>query len=270
MAKMDDQSWRRAKRKMEEKARLYSALKRGDVEDEGERYGVDFDRKWAERREKGEISGDEDDETDESDGEEEEQVEYTDEFGRTRTGTRADAARAQRQQNTGAAAVDESDRFTARPVQPKSGIIYGDTIQVDAFNPDEATTVMMEELAARRDRDLTPPEATHYDADWEIRTKGTGFFKFAKGEEERKTQMENLEKERVETERVRREREGGEDGVGVAGEVLVETEKERRKREIEERRKMIQQKRGKMQADKFLQELGGEIVGKGDRQGGDT
>lgn len=252
---------------MEEKARLYAALKRGDVEDEGERYGVDFDRKWAERDEKGGNGSEEEEEDDgEDSGEEEEQVQYEDEFGRTRTGTRAEAARIERQRKAGVTAAEEADRYTARPAAPKSGIIYGDTIQAAAFNPDEVITAQMEELAARRDRELTPPEATHYDADWEIRSKGTGFFKFAKTEEERKEQMENLEKERLETERVRREKEAArtssEDG-GIR-EVAGKTEKDRRRREIEERRKMLQQKRGKMQADRFLQDLGGEMAEKGD------
>ena len=49
----DEVAWKRTKRRMEEKARLYDALKRGDVEDIDDRYGVDFDRKWAEQQEKG-------------------------------------------------------------------------------------------------------------------------------------------------------------------------------------------------------------------------
>ena len=52
---LDSNTWERSKRKMEEKARLYAAMKRGDVEDTDERYAVDFDRKWAEARDAGEA-----------------------------------------------------------------------------------------------------------------------------------------------------------------------------------------------------------------------
>ena len=92
---LDKGVWERSKRKMEEKARLYAAMKRGDVEDADERYAVDFDAKWAEARAAGKE--DEDDEDDYSAGEDEEQVEYVDELGRTRTGTRLDALRAKQE-----------------------------------------------------------------------------------------------------------------------------------------------------------------------------
>ncbi|KAI7171255.1 hypothetical protein KC352_g24961, partial [Hortaea werneckii] len=46
---LDLNTWERSKRKMEEKARLYAAMKRGDVEDVDEKYAVDFDKKWTDR-----------------------------------------------------------------------------------------------------------------------------------------------------------------------------------------------------------------------------
>lgn len=200
---LDAEVWKRSRRRMQEKARLYAAMKRGDVEDEEGRFAVDFDRMWAERY------GDLDEEDDGDDSEEEEgdgdgeEVEYEDEFGRTRRGTRAEAARAARvlrgQRDLA------GDRFTARPTAP-AGVIYGDTIQHQAFNPDEKVELQMEELAKKRDRSLTPPPDVHFDATREVRQKGTGFFQFSEDAEERKKQMEELERERLETEKVRRQK----------------------------------------------------------------
>ena len=222
---------------MEEKARIYAAMKRGDVEDLDERYAVDFDKKWAEKDDKADDSEQDDDSADEA----EEVIEYTDEFGRTRTGTRFDAARVQRQQ---AARSDlASDRFTARPPAP-TNIIYGDTIQTSAFNPDISVEQQMEELAAKRDKSLTPPPDEHFNSRAEVRTKGTGFFTFSDDQAERKRQMEGLEAERAETERRRQE---------------SKSKVDERKAQIEARKREIAQKRGKRKADEFLEELGVEM-----------
>lgn len=226
---------------------MYAAMKRGDVEDLDERHMVDFDRKWAEAEERGEASkfydtssGEEDDAS-----EDEEMVEYIDEFGRTRRGTRAEAARSERIQNAKAAGADAADRFTARPSAP-SNIIYGDLIQHSAFNPDEPVAQQMAELAAKRDKSLTPPPETHFDARKEIRQKGQGFFQFSADEEERKRQMAELERERMETEQRRKEN---------------QDRKEKRRREVEERKRTILKKRGQKQADRFMENLMSELNG---------
>ena len=232
---------------MEEKARLYAAMKRGDyvppggdkTRDEGSL--VDFDRKWAENERRGEgntyeTSSDDDDEDGASD---EELVDYEDEFGRQRRGTRAEAAREERRKNTQAHIAEEPDRFSARPSQP-SQLIYGDTVQAAAFNPDEPIAEQMEDLAKKRDRSVTPPEEVHYDANGEVRSKGVGFYGFSKDKETRKKEMEALERERAETERAKRER---------------EAKRDKRKKEIEERRRAIRAKRGEKQAEMFLEGL---------------
>ena len=238
---LDRGIWERSKRKMEEKARLYAAMKRGDIEDVDEKYGVDFDKKWAEAHEGDQQAASDDDAG--SDGDEDNEiVEYTDEFGRTRTGTRASAARIQRMERSKADLA--GDRFTARPSAP-TNIIRGDTIQHQAFNPDEVVFGQMEELAKKRDKSLTPPREAHFDSTKEVRTHGTGFFQFSEDAEERRRQMEGLEEERAETERRRNERQ----------EKLDE-----RKRQIEERRKELQSRRGKRKADDFLDELGEELA----------
>jgi hypothetical protein len=142
--------------------------------------------------------------------------------------------------------AEELDRMSARPAMP-SNLIYGDTVQTEAFRPEEEVVGKMEEIARKRDRSLTPPEMKHYEADKEFRIKGVGFYSFSKDEKLRGKEMEALEKERLDTEKVRRER---------------EEKKEARKREIEERRRAIGEKRAKKQADNFLDSLMPDLVGK--------
>lgn len=251
-APLDRAIWERSQRKMEEKSRLYAAMKRGDVEDVDDRYAIDFDRKWAEASRDG--HDDELEEVDESDAGSDvgmggkggdlhnKTIEFIDEFGRTRTGSAADAARAKRavlgQEDL------QGDRFTARPTAPVN-VIYGDTIQHDAFNPDETRSALMEELAKKRDKSLTPPPAEHFDANREIRTKGTGFFQFSSDQEERERQMAELTRERNETERKRQER---------------VDRLEDRKRQIQARRADLNERRGKRKADDFLNDLSAEMV----------
>ncbi|KAH8903054.1 hypothetical protein BR93DRAFT_961890 [Coniochaeta sp. PMI_546] len=254
-----------ARRKMEEKARLYAAMKRGDYVPgrEGEAAPlVDFDRKWAESQGGGasrpdSASEDEDDDHDGSSSEEdddekkkpEETVEYEDEFGRLRTATRSEYERYRRRLARGLHASAELEVMSARPAAP-SNIIYGPTVQAEAFVAEDEDR--MEELARKRDRSATPPEARHYDAQAEIRNRGTGFYAFSKDEERRREEMEGLKAERERTERVRQERE----------EKIAQ-----RKREVEERRREIAERRAKKMADNFLNGLEKKLLAKGEGGG---
>ena len=242
---VDAATLHRSKRKMEEKARLYASMKRGDyvppkdgrVNKEAEGL-VDFDRKWAEQNE----GKDEDTSSDDYDDYEgkidaaQEMVEYEDEFGRMRKGTKAEAAKLLRQRNAAAFAREELSSFSARPERPQN-LIVGDAIQSAAFNPDEPIAAQMETLARKRDRSMTPPEEVHYDASKEVRSKGVGFYQFSRDAEGRNQEMESLERERGETEKLQKER---------------EERKEKKKRDMDERRRLIAEKRGKKMADEFL------------------
>lgn len=229
----------RATRRMEQKAQLYAAMKRGDyVPKEKEAAPlVDFDRKWAEGVEEGKedysTSSDDDDEDDSG-----ELVEYEDEFGRVRQVTKAEKEKMERRAKRGLLGAEELERMSARPSAPNS-LIYGDAIQSMAFSTDDPDK--MEELARKRDKSPTPPPPQHYDADWEIRTKGTGFFKFSQDEETRAAEMASLEEERKRTEEQRRAR---------------EDQKEARRQQIERRRQDMAARRAKRQADTFLEGLG--------------
>lgn len=235
---VDDAVLHRSKRRMEEKAKIYKSLKQGTSlgeEGRGDRL-VDFDQKWAERQAKGEASDDSDIESDDGQGE---MVDYEDEYGRARHGTRAEAERMERKKRNKVIGAEELDRMSARPAMPQN-LIYGDTVQSLAFNPEDEKMGRMEELAKKRDRSATPPEMKHYEADKEFRIKGVGFYSFSKDEGLRGKEMEALERERLETERVRMER---------------EEKKQARMKEIEERRKAIGKKRAEKQADNFLEGL---------------
>ena len=234
----DLEAFGKGKRKMEEKARLYAAMKRGDYvpkENEAEPL-VDFDRKWVEDGEKVDV--------DTSDGEEseldekyQEILEYEDEFGRLRRGTRAEKERLERRTHVGNMARSELSKMSARPAAPDN-IIYGDTVQTMAFAADNP--YKMEKLARNRDRSPTPPEKMHYDASKEIRSKGVGFYKFSRDEEVRQDEMESLDSARKDTETERSQ---------------VEDRKAKRKQEMEERRKKLEARRAGKMADGFLDGL---------------
>ncbi|KAJ0319278.1 hypothetical protein COL5a_010231 [Colletotrichum fioriniae] len=243
-----------ARRKMEEKARLYAAMKRGDyVPKENEAAPlIDFDRKWTESEDKknngrreASSSGSDDNESNgdgnDDDDEDSAIIEYEDEFGRLRRGTKADKERLERQRRRGLLGAEELERMSARPAAPAK-LLYGDAIQTMAFNPEDPDK--MAELAKKRDRSATPPEARHYDADSEIRTKGTGFYKFSKDEETRQKEFQGLEEERVRTEAARKER---------------EEKKEVRRKEIEQRRKEVEARRAKKMAENFLDGLAADM-----------
>ncbi|KAJ9236249.1 hypothetical protein DTO207G8_3261 [Paecilomyces variotii] len=270
IGQVDAATLQRSKRRMEEKVRVYEELKSGahlaeasssdeedmTADDHAARMRrreknalVDFDRKWAEEERKRLESGERSDEEDqtgdeEGDGDADETgslVEYEDEFGRSRRGTRAEAARAARlraEQEDPGARGEPHDR--SRPARP-SNLIYGEAIQSAAFNPDAPIAAQMSYLAARRDRSATPPAETHYDADAEVRSRGTGFYAFSRDAETRRKEMEELERARKETEKVREER---------------RARKSERDRLKEERKKKIQELRGKKQAEAFLESLG--------------
>ncbi|KAI9815263.1 MAG: hypothetical protein M1827_002743 [Pycnora praestabilis] len=250
---VDDGVLHKSKRKMEEKARLYASMKRGNYvppdgdETKDERGLVDFDKKWAEDEARGQ-SHDYDNSSNEDDGGSEgEMVVFEDEFGRQRRGTKAEAAREDSRRKV--LAADEPDRFSARPSQP-ANLIYGDTVQAAAFNPDEPIAAQMQDLAEKRDRSATPPEELHYDATAEVRSKGVAFYSFSKDKEGRKKEMEGLERERTETEKGRQEK---------------EARKQERKAEILARRNRIRGKRGEAQAERFLNNLVGEMDEKAEK-----
>jgi hypothetical protein len=201
----------RSRRHMEQKVRIYEDMKKGlhlagDSDDDDippdpsdpdaylrrlrrkEKEGlVDFDLKHANEQES---------KQDDSDDDNASIVSYEDEFGRSRRGTRAEAAEASRAKDEEAGGQVGQERW--RPARPDN-LIYGEAVQTEAFNPDSNLASQMSHLAARRDRSPTPPEQKHYDAEEEVRNRGTGFYSFSTDAEERKKQMEDLKAMREHT-----------------------------------------------------------------------
>ncbi|KAI0011501.1 hypothetical protein F4779DRAFT_214526 [Xylariaceae sp. FL0662B] len=249
----EKQDLARTRRKMEEKARLYAAMKRGDyiAKENDAAPLVDFDRKWAEKHPEGEHpsssgSDNDDDDDDDYDASMAETVEYKDEFGRTRRGTRAEVLRQQRRTQRSALGAAELERMAARPTAAPESLIYGDTIQSGAFDPASATWERMAALAAKRDRSATPPPDVHFDGAAEIRTKGVGFYQFSRDDAAaRRAEMDSLARERDNTERVRAQR---------------RADLDRRRRDIEDRRARIGQMRAERLAENFLDGLAGEMA----------
>ncbi|KAL8949175.1 MAG: hypothetical protein Q9222_004688, partial [Ikaeria aurantiellina] len=200
---LDPADLHRSKRKMEEKARLYASMKRGDYIPPStsasginaeEHSLVDFDRKWADNQNQDPTNvipsaSSSDDEDGNASSGAESIVSYTDEFGRHKHTTKTERDRSLRRLNAATYAASELSSYSARPLAPPN-IIVGDTIQSAAFNPEETIASQMAHLARKRDRSLTPPEETHYDASTEIRDKGVGFYSFSKDEGERRREME--------------------------------------------------------------------------------
>ncbi|KAA8904501.1 hypothetical protein FN846DRAFT_33433 [Sphaerosporella brunnea] len=216
----------RSRKKLKAKAKLYKELQRGDGDAKEEERGlVDFTRKWAEEGGSDRMSSS-------SEEEEEEMVEFVDEFGRTRKGTKRDAEHEQRRK----AGESLPDDTSIRPAEPKH-VIYGNTIQSHAFlTPEFATVPKSEQLIAALPEE--EDEETHYDASKEVRTKGVGFYQFSKDSKVRKEEMEELIKERERTERER------------------EAKGERRKRkreEIEKRREEVRKRRREKIGESWLE-----------------
>ncbi|CAK7563989.1 MAG: hypothetical protein SEPTF4163_001872 [Sporothrix epigloea] len=239
------------------KARRYAQMQRGDyIPREGELPSlVDFDRKWAEKRRDGEASeserpsSSEEDSDSDSDSENKdendasaakEMVEYVDEFGRTRTVSKARRERDLRREERAARTAQDLEDMRARPVPPPdaSRLLYGNVIQTEAI---EAAVDRPVEWSKQGEdeKDVAP---THYRAQDDVRTRGAAFYAFATDDEKaREAQMQALADERIKTETARAARSAQLDA---------------RKQEMAARRAALAERKAKKQADSFLDGLG--------------
>ncbi|KAL9551428.1 hypothetical protein MBANPS3_004272 [Mucor bainieri] len=185
----------RSREQLEKKARLYEAMRSGealdpydDDQDEEKRPLVDFDRKYFQERElekqkeaaaaqkkrKRHDNKDDDDDDDQDDP----WVEFEDEFGRTRIIRRSELPSTEQQQQHHRHS-DDSD-YDSEEEENKAYLI-----------------------AQQRYKAADRSDMDHYEADREIRTKGVGFYQFSKDEQERRAQMDKLNRLRTETENAR-------------------------------------------------------------------
>lgn len=283
----DEETLRRAQRRMQQKEQLYEQLQRGeyleessDEDEDGAKSGnggdrtrerehararraekhslVDFDRKWAQAQEEkvNEEADSEDDEAvaagaaaDEPDPNE--IIKYIDEFGRTRTGTRADAAAA-------AAEAAESE-------QKKQSAANTRTFPLPASaRPARPETLIhgpaiqsaafrapeaLTRLAATKpaSRSPTPPPDTHYDASGEVRARGTGFYAFDAADPAARAAQMAALEETREQTRQAREAAWARRGLRKVG--------------VEKRRRKVEELRGARRAEEFLKGVGDVLMG---------
>ncbi|KAI8636022.1 hypothetical protein BD408DRAFT_426827 [Parasitella parasitica] len=174
---------RQSREQLEKKARLYEAMQSGEVNadeyDEEKMPLVDFDRKYFQERElerqredavvenkrkkRRQNNNDDDDPW----------VEFEDEFGRTRIVRRSELPSTEQQQ----------------------------TQQYSDYDSEEENYAYLQKQERYKAADRS--DMSHYEADREIRTKGVGFYRFSKDEQERRAQIDKLNRLRAETENAR-------------------------------------------------------------------
>ncbi|CAA7267147.1 unnamed protein product [Cyclocybe aegerita] len=166
-------------------------------------------------------------------------VEYEDEFGRIRSARRSEVPRN--------LVLDQDEQ------EDDEDLIRNPVNHFPTYQPSEDRVAEIEKAYAEENNPLN----VHYDASREVRAKGAAFYQFSGDEETRRQQMEEMKASREETERMRRnlgsedvkpgEVEGMQDDSGNTGEGVARSRAmEKRKREIEERRKLLDAKRRKL------------------------
>lgn len=237
----DGSELQRSREKLEEKARLYSGLKRGVLVSKSSETTslVDFDKKWADTAHRAEEPQTSD--SDPFQSGDDDVIEFEDEFGRTRRGTRAEKAKLKAWHEKSLFEAEEIENAAARPHTPQT-LIHGDTIQTMAFNPQDSTK--MKELARKRDRSATPPDEAFYDADGELRDKGVGFYKFSKDKELRNAQLRSLQEQHRSTK---------------AQQIIDKQPESTRQQQVELRKQVIEERKAKKMADSFLDTLANDM-----------
>ncbi|KAI5453607.1 hypothetical protein NCC49_005431 [Naganishia albida] len=254
------------------KAEKYEKLRRGEygslTEKELAEATVDFDRKWQEEDEWSDHSSDIDESAYPTYGEpsgkdkvddafSREKIEYVDELGRTRMGTRAEALEAEEARRTGIVKVHdpmealEEQEPSVGPAHAEvlqSNVIYGAQSFFPVYEPTQ------EDLKARLKAAEGPADTKHYDANQEVRSRAAGHYQFSQDEAIRAQQMAALKAERDVTQQAREENQSravqvvaGASHAEPAKRVVVLTAaQEAKKRKLDERRAMIEAKRMKM------------------------
>ncbi|CBQ73444.1 conserved hypothetical protein [Sporisorium reilianum SRZ2] len=169
---------------MERKARIYDQLQAGKfagfTSAELKEGSIDWERKRAEPRARSPSPSPSAGER----GEEgEEEIEWEDEFGRTRTSRLSDVPRAHLPARYGGDLPSDDEEDTA---------VYGPATSFPVYHSD-----------MHRKREA--PEK-HFDADFDQRHRGAGFYRFSHNEQERRAQLDQLAELRTETVRRREAR----------------------------------------------------------------
>jgi hypothetical protein len=229
-----------ARRALEKKAAIYDKLKSGATggldEEALQDSLIDWDRKaYHQDGVSSSASSDEEDDTpirekgsgSANDSDEDPMTEYEDDFGRMRRVRRSRLPRS----------VLQDRQKQKEEEQDESLISYGPSTSFPVYQPGaniSNSDERMQDGYKRRGGD-------HFDAQFEKRYRGAGFYQFSQDEETRKRQMEAIKEDRDETERIRRDRNA--DGKVQS---LAERKREERRKLVEKTRREIDEKRKRL------------------------
>ncbi|WVO21560.1 uncharacterized protein IAS62_002869 [Cryptococcus decagattii] len=225
------------------KAKKYEQIKKGDFsglsQKEIEEAAIDFEK----LEEFSDRSSDEDESAhparlrwsdDEDEGDDDlAQVEYIDELGRTRTGTRKEATEAERLRgrNEPVGLIPSGAENSAYAEVQQSKVIHGEQHVFPVYEPNP------EVIKAKYREAEEEARGHHYDSTKEVRVKGAGQYQFSLDEQRRAEQQAALKSQRHETELARAEA-GRRGGITAA--------QEARKKKLEQRKAMIEAKRAQL------------------------
>ncbi|KAI0264490.1 hypothetical protein BC834DRAFT_924681 [Gloeopeniophorella convolvens] len=234
--RLDRRTAESARAALERKAKIYEKLKKGQSgglnEAQYESLLVDFESKTDDPYESDSDDVDESMTVPVPEEDDDPIVEYEDEFGRVRSARRSEIPRhlLPRQQK-----IDDEDEYNPVNFFP-------------VYEP-SADRVAAIKAAATEENNPLPQ---HYDASREVRAKGAGFYQFSADDETREKQMEELRQARQKTEKTRQEsgaidlRPGEAEGMQESSSTPQSRAVEKRKRDLEERRKAVEAKRRKL------------------------
>ncbi|KAH7341669.1 hypothetical protein B0J17DRAFT_647460 [Rhizoctonia solani] len=238
-----------ARAKLERKAQLYDQLQKGKgarlSEKQREALLIDFDS----RDSGNDTDSSEDRDRDESlvvpgHSEDDPIIEYEDEFGRIRTARKSEVPRDRLPENTNPFA--RSAKHV--PADDDPDVVYGRATHFPIYEPSN------ERRAAIEASLIEEPLVDRYDASKDNRAAGAAFYQFSADEETRRKQMEDLKQARVDTVIARAEvdtalsrTELGDSGPQDSNLTKATSRAvEKRRQELEDRRKMLDAKRRKM------------------------
>ncbi|CDZ97024.1 Protein of unknown function DUF4078 [Phaffia rhodozyma] len=237
---------------LERKSKIYERLKRGKTGGLSSRQIgdalVDWDKKLEEDDRSSSGSENEEDEAPTAD---DPLTDYEDDLGRTRSVRRSEVPiYAMEKKRLAKAALEE------RP----ANLIIGDQNYFPVYEPSA------EDLRARWEAAEEESGEKHYDANADVRNRSAAFYQFSKDSATRAQQQAELAAARLETEAARLDVEVHQEdtsyGMSPDPRQIVFGGKsvEKRKREVEGRRRLIEEKRQRKQAETFLRSLERELV----------
>nr|KIR88699.1 hypothetical protein I308_00778 [Cryptococcus tetragattii IND107] len=217
------------------KAKKYEQIKKGDFsglsQKEIEEAVIDFEK----LEEFSDHSSDEDESAHPARlrWSDDEAIEYIDELGRTRTGTRKEAKEAERLRgrNESVELIPSGAENSAYAEVQQSKVIHGEQHVFPVYEPDP------EVMKAKYRQAEEEARGHHYDSTKEVRVKGAGQYQFSLDEQRRAEQQAALKSQRHETELARAEA-GRRGGITAA--------QEARKKKLEQRKAMIEAKRAQL------------------------